>query len=129
MDIPPQLSYTSEHEWCVMDGTEVIIGITRFAADQLGDIVFVELPAVATKLQANQSFGTVESVKSVSDLYMPVTGTVTAVNAALNDAPQLVNEDPYRGGWMIRIQPDDPHSIGQLMSAEQYRDHIGSANH
>ncbi|MBF0123814.1 MAG: glycine cleavage system protein GcvH [Magnetococcales bacterium] len=124
MNIPEQLRYTREHEWCRIDGTEAVIGITRFAADQLGDIVFVELPALAARLQAQQSFGTVESVKSVSDLYAPISGTVTAVNNALNDAPQLVNEDPYDGGWMIRIRPDDPAAIELLMTAAQYRAHV-----
>ncbi|MBF0371421.1 MAG: glycine cleavage system protein GcvH [Magnetococcales bacterium] len=118
--LPSELTYTKEHEWTRMKGGEVEVGITRFAADQLGDVVFVELPEVGTTVTADTPFGVVESVKSVSDLYAPVSGKVTATNAELGDAPELVNESPYGTGWMLRIKPDDATDQGKLLSAEEY---------
>ena len=116
---PQGLSYTSEHEWWrAADGA---VGITHFAQASLGDVVYVELPAVGARVEAGQPFGTVESVKSVSDLYAPVTGTVTAVNADLTGEPERVNRDPYGEGWMIRVQVDAGAATAPLLTADQYR--------
>ena len=116
------LRYTRDHEWLRAEGDEGVIGITAFAADELGDIVFVELPAVGRKLEKAGSFGVIESVKTASDLYAPVAGEVTAVNEALNASPELVNSDPYGDGWMIRVRIDDPASADALLDADAYRE-------
>ncbi len=116
------LRYTRDHEWLRAEGDEGVIGITAFAADELGDIVFVELPAVGRKLEKAGSFGVIESVKTASDLYAPVAGEVTAVNEALNASPELVNSDPYGDGWMIRVRIDDPASAAALLDADAYRE-------
>jgi glycine cleavage system H protein len=116
---PPELRYTRDHEWWrAADGA---VGITDFAQAALGDVVYVELPAVGTRVEAGKPFGTVESVKSVSDLYAPVTGTVVAVNGALSEAPEAVNRDPYGAGWMIRVQPDPASPPAALLTADEYR--------
>lgn len=120
-DLPEQLKYTREHEWVLVDGAEVVVGITAFAAGQLGDVVFVELPGVGTRIEAGKPFGVVESVKSVSDLFAPLSGTVASVNEGLPDAPELVNDAPYGAGWMIRVTPDDPQAVGGLLSAGEYQ--------
>ncbi len=118
---PEDLAYTAEHEWFrAADGA---VGITAHAQHALGDVVYVELPAVGAKVEAGRPFGTVESVKSVSDLYAPVSGTVTEVNARLEAAPELVNSDPYGEGWMVRIAPHPP--LPPLLSAAEYRSLVG----
>ncbi|OBH82294.1 glycine cleavage system protein GcvH [Mycobacterium scrofulaceum] len=125
-DIPPDLHYTAEHEWVRRSGDDVVrVGITDFAQSALGDVVFVQLPDVGAELTAGESFGEVESTKSVSDLYAPVSGTVSAVNADLEGSPQLVNSDPYGGGWLLDVQVSDvaalESAISSLLDAEAYR--------
>lgn len=120
-DVPEGLKYTKEHEWCRMEGGEAVVGITAFAAGQLGDVVFVELPKPGSRIVADTPFGVVESVKSVSDLFAPVSGTVTSINQELPGAPERVNEDPYGTGWMIRVTPDNPADMEQLLTADAYR--------
>ena len=124
---PQDRRYTSEHEWVKLEGDVAVVGITDFAQDQLGDVVYVELPKVGDKVEAMKPFGVVESVKTASDLYAPVSGTVAEVNDQLATEPQLVNDAPYEGGWMIKIQPDDPAAIDTLMTAQQYADQIASS--
>lgn len=118
------LRYSKEHEWVSLEGTQVRIGITDFAQEELGDIVFVELPEVGDSIVAGESFGSVESVKTVSELYAPVSGKVIEVNTNLEDSPELVNESPYEGAWMIVIEPDDIAQLAQLMTAEAYEEMI-----
>lgn len=122
---PKDLRYTSEHEWARVEGGQVRVGITKFAADRLSDVVFIEMPKVGARVKVMEPFGVIESVKAVSDLYAPVSGTVLDVNSALRDAPEVVNTDPYGRGWMILIQPDDPTQLEKLMTAEQYVKAIG----
>ena len=124
---PTDRRYTSEHEWVKLEGDVAVVGITDFAQDQLGDVVYVELPKVGDKVEAMKPFGVVESVKTASDLYAPVSGTIAEVNEQLATEPQLVNDAPYEGGWMIKIQPDDPAAIDTLMTAQQYADQVASA--
>ncbi len=122
MDFPSDLRYSKDHEWLRVnaDGKTGKIGITDFAQQELGDIVYVELPTVGDDFERGDEFGTVEAVKTVSELYMPVSGTVTAVNEALEDAPELVNDDPYGEGWMIEIEIGNPDEVNDLMDAEAY---------
>ena len=121
MHVPAELQYTKDHEWIRLDtGTDATVGITDFAQDALGDVVFVELPAVGATLTQGQVFGVVESNKSVSDLFAPVSGRVVAVNEALRDHPELVNQEPYAGGWMVRIAIPDPGDVARLMDAGAY---------
>ena len=122
MNYPDDLKYTEQHEWARVDGNRVWVGITDFAQDALGDVVYVDIPEVGTEVRAGEPFGEVESTKSVSDIYAPVTGTVTARNDALVDAPQLVNQDPYGEGWMIAIETSDPSELDRLLSASSYRE-------
>ncbi|MBF0622694.1 MAG: glycine cleavage system protein GcvH [Magnetococcales bacterium] len=124
MSIPSDLNYSKEHEWVRRDGDEVVIGITAFAAEQLGDVVFVELPEAGSVINANDPFGNVESVKSVSELFAPLSGTITSVNEALEDSPESVNDDAYGKGWMIRITPSNPEEMTALLSADQYAELI-----
>lgn len=124
---PTDLRYSSEHEWARVEGKRVRVGITKFAADRLTDVVFVELPAVGSKVKLMEPFGVVESVKAVSDLYSPVTGTVVEVNAALKETPEVVNSDPYGKGWMIVVQPDNLRELEQLMPADRYLATIGES--
>ncbi len=120
-EIPNELKYTREHEWIrSMDGGEVEVGITAFAAGQLGDVVFVELPEVGARVTAGEPFGVVESVKSVSDLFAPLTGEVTARNDELMESPEQVNDASYGAGWMIRIKPDDADAVAALLTADGY---------
>lgn len=121
---PEGLRYTREHEWIRIEGDQGTVGITWFAQDQLGDVVFVELPAVGSRLTRSEPFGVVESVKTVSDVYAPVSGEVVAVNAKLNDQPELVNHDPYGDGWMIVVRLDAPAEVDELMDAAAYRDMV-----
>ena len=120
MPYPDDLAYSREHEWVRADGDTATIGITSFAADELGDIVFVELPEVGTQLTQFGTFGVVESVKAVSDLYAPVSGEITEVNEALRDAPELLNTDPFGEGWIARVALSAPDEVEALMDAEAY---------
>jgi glycine cleavage system H protein len=124
MATPKELRYSEEHEWVKTEGDRVRIGITEFAQSELGDIVFVELPEVGDELTANEPFGSVESVKTVSELYAPVSGKVVEVNEELNDSPEFVNESPYEKAWMVIVEPTDAGEIDKLMSAEQYEEMI-----
>jgi glycine cleavage system H protein len=124
VQVPEDLRYTADHEWLRVEGDEAVIGITEYAASELGDVVFVELPAVGTQLETAQSFGVIESVKTASDLYAPAAGEVIAVNDGLGDKPELVNDDPYGEGWMIRVRMTDPADATDaegLMDADAYR--------
>jgi glycine cleavage system H protein len=125
VEIPAQLRYSPDHEWIRMDGETGTIGITAFAAHELSDIVYVELPAVGRQLQAGTTFGAIESVKTVSDLLAPVSGIVTAVNTALADRPDLVTADPYAEGWIIQLRVSDPAELGALLDADAYRIQAG----
>jgi glycine cleavage system H protein len=118
--VPTDLRYTSDHEWVRVDGDTATIGITDFAADQLGDVVFVDLPAAGTKLEQFGTFGVVESVKAVSDLYAPVSGEVTESNAELASQPELLNTDPYGKGWMIKVTIADAGQVGSLLEPDAY---------
>lgn len=121
--IPDDLRYTAEHEWVAGDGTgSVRLGITHFAQDALGDIVYVQLPEEGSTVEAGQPLGEVESTKSVSEIYAPVSGTVTARNDAVSDAPETINSDPYGDGWLVEIRPDDPAVLDGLLSAAAYRE-------
>jgi glycine cleavage system H protein len=124
--IPPNLRYTHDHEWLEPKGTSWRVGITQFAVDQLGDITLVDLPNVGDLVTKGQRFGTVESVKSVSDLYAPASGHVTAVNTQLKDSPEDVNAEPYGKGWMIELEPTEKSELDELMSAEDYTKHVAS---
>jgi glycine cleavage system H protein len=120
MNVPVELKYSEEHEWAKVEGNRVTIGITDFAQGELGDIVFVELPEVGDAIQLGDPFGSVESVKTVSELYAPVSGKVVAINAQLVDAPEKVNESPYGDGWMIVVELSDSSELDQLWTAEKY---------
>jgi glycine cleavage system H protein len=117
---PEDVRYTAEHEWARLEKGVVTVGITSYATEQLGDVVFVELPQVGRALEALKPFGVVEAVKTVSDLYAPLAGEVVEVNAALSDQPGLVNEEPYAGGWMVRIRPERPEDFQKLLSSADY---------
>ena len=117
---PEELKYSEEHEWLRMDGDTAVIGITHFAQDSLGDVVFVELPEVGADVGQFEKMGEIESVKAVSDLYSPVGGKVVEVNESLNDSPELVNDSPYEEGWMIKVEVSDGSEIDRLMSASEY---------
>lgn len=121
MSVPNDLRYTEEHEWVKPEGKLARVGITHFAQDQLGDVVYVELPKVGAHLKAAKPFGTVESVKAASDLFSPLTGTVREVNGRLLDEPELVNTDPYGDGWMVVLEPSDAAEMAGLMEAAAYR--------
>ena len=124
MDFPDDLRYTTADEWVRMDGDEATIGITDYAQDQLGDVVYLELPEPGRALRQDEAFGVIESVKAVSDLMSPLAGEVTARNDALIESPQLVNSAPYDDGWMIRLRYDDRASLEGLMSAAEYRERL-----
>lgn len=121
---PSDRKYSEEHEWVVVDGDVAKIGITSFAQDQLGEVVYVDLPGAGDSVSAGDTFGEIESVKSVSELYAPVTGEILAVNDSLGDAPETVNQDPHGDGWMIEVKMDDPSEYDGLMSAEEYDDFV-----
>jgi glycine cleavage system H protein len=120
MECPEDLKYSREHEWALVEGKVATVGITDFAQDKLGDIVFVELPAVGDKVTKDEAMGVVESVKAVSDVYSPVSGTVIEINDDLPDSPDMINEDPYGDGWIVKIQMSDPTDLEDLMDAEAY---------
>jgi len=124
MSLPKELRYSEEHEWVKVEGEKVRVGITDFAQHELGDIVFVELPEVGAEVKADEPFGSVESVKTVSELYAPVSGKVVEVNEDLSDSPEFVNESPYEKAWMIVIEPSDASEVDNLMTAEQYEEMI-----
>ena len=117
---PEGLKYSKEHEWLNVEESAAVIGITHFAQDSLGDVVFVELPQVGDEVRQFEKMGEIESVKAVSDLYSPVSGTVVEVNDGLNDSPELVNDSPYEDGWMLRVELADESEVGALMSASEY---------
>jgi glycine cleavage system H protein len=121
MNVPEDLRYSKDHEWTRREGEQVRIGVTDYAQDALGDVVFVQVPEVGTAVALGESFSEVESTKSVSDIYAPVTGTIVEVNAELADAPQRLNEDPYGEGWLCVLSLDDPAQLDQLMDAAAYR--------
>lgn len=120
MNFPEDLRYTKDHEWIRLEGETAVIGITDFAQRELGDIVYVEIETVGKALSAETIFGTVEAVKTVSDLYLPVSGTITELNPALASSPELVNNDPYHAGWMIKMKVDNPEDVQALMDAAAY---------
>ncbi|NMH75370.1 glycine cleavage system protein GcvH [Bacillus sp. RO2] len=122
MSTPKDLRYSEEHEWVKVEGEKVRVGITHFAQSELGDIVFVELPEVGDEISADEPFGSVESVKTVSELYAPISGIVVEVNEDLNDSPEFVNESPYEKAWMIVVEPADAGEVDNLMTAEQYEE-------
>jgi len=124
MEFPDDLKYTKEHEWARIDGTRVVVGITDFAQEELGDVVFVELPEIGTSVEAEGAFGVVESVKAVSDLFSPISGTVVDVNRVLEDQPELVNDSPYGDGWMIVIEASNTAELDGLLSAADYQTYI-----
>ena len=125
MNYPANLRYTKDHEWVLLDGNTATIGITDFAQHELGDIVYVDINTKGKKLSAEEIFGTVEAVKTVSDLFLPASGTVAEINPLLDAKPELVNSDPYGDGWMIKMTVDNPDDIGKLMSAEAYTALVG----
>ena len=124
MNIPEELKYTEEHEWIRLEGNIATVGITDFAQSELGDIVYIEVDTLDSEINSNDVFGTVEAVKTVSDLFMPVTGKVIEVNSLLEDAPEVVNDDPYGQGWIIKIEVTDPADVENLMSSDNYRNLI-----
>ncbi|MEK9604355.1 MAG: glycine cleavage system protein GcvH [Flavobacteriaceae bacterium] len=121
MNIPSELKYSKDHEWVKINGDTVTVGITDFAQRELGDIVYVEIETVGDTLSAEEVFGTVEAVKTVSDLFMPLSGEVLEFNTTLEETPEAVNEDPYDSGWMIKIKMDDPSQLDKLLSSDQYQ--------
>lgn len=125
MNFPAELRYTKEHEWVRLEGDVVTIGITDYAQKELGDIVYVEVETVGDEVEADEVFGTVEAVKTVSDLYMPVSGEILEKNEALEDAPETVNNDPYGEGWMIKVKVANPDDVAALLSAEDYQALLG----
>jgi glycine cleavage system H protein len=120
MNIPADLRYTSDHEWIRIDGKTAVAGITDFAQSELGDIVFVEIETLGSHLEKGATFGTIEAVKTVSDLFMPVSGKVVEVNGKINDTPDLINKDPYGAGWLVKIEPDNPAQAEELLNAADY---------
>lgn len=124
MNVPEDLKYTKDHEWIRVEGKEAFVGITDFAQGELSDVVFVEIETEGEALDKEEVFGTIEAVKTVSDMFMPVSGTVLEVNASLEDTPEIVNKDPYGEGWMIKISIDDPAELDDLLTADQYKELI-----
>lgn len=124
MEFPEDLKYSKEHEWVLVEDKVATVGITDYAQEQLGDIVFVEMPAIGDKVSKEDAFGVVESVKAVSDIYAPVSGKVLEVNDDLPDNPEMVNEDPYGDGWMIKIEMNDPEELQDLMTAAEYEEYV-----
>lgn len=125
MNFPAELKYTNDHEWIRLEGDVAVVGITEFAQRELGDIVYIDINSVDQEIPQNEIFGTVEAVKTVSDLFMPVSGVVLELNEQLGVNPELVNEDPYGNGWMVKIRVTDPSQVDALLSAEQYQEQIG----
>lgn len=125
MNIPADLKYTKEHEWLKIEGNTATVGITDYAQGELGDVVFVELPAVGTEVKIMNAFGTVEAVKAVSEIFSPISGKVVEVNSLLEDDPMVINRDPYGDGWMIKIDASEPSELEKLLTSEQYSSLIG----
>lgn len=125
MTVPENLKYTAEHEWIRVEGDEIVIGVTDFAQGELGDVVFIEIETLGETFSRGDTFGTIEAVKTVSDLYMPVDGEIIEVNPALEDTPELVNSEPFEGGWMIRVKMADPSQLDDLIPQEEYSKLIG----
>jgi len=128
-NVPGNLKYTREHEWAKQEGDRVRVGITAYAQEQLGDVVFVELPKAGAKVTAHQAFGVVESVKAVSDLFAPISGEVADANAELGQKPEIVNQDPYGKGWMLVVKPSNKGEWDQLLTAQQYEELIAQGGH
>ena len=126
MNFPSELKYTKDHEWVSISGNEATIGITDFAQRELGDIVYIDINSVGTEIAKDEVFGTVEAVKTVSDLFMPLTGTVLEINSDLNDSPELVNTDPYQKGWMVKVAVIDLGEVSSLLSADDYKALVGA---
>ncbi|MBC7399472.1 MAG: glycine cleavage system protein GcvH [Mucilaginibacter sp.] len=126
MNFPAELKYTKDHEWVKLEGNVATIGITEFAQGELGDIVYVDINSVGKEVAKEEVFGTIEAVKTVSDLFMPVTGTVTEINKALDSAPELVNSDPYGQGWMVKITVTNVADVDGLLSADDYKGLVGA---
>ena len=126
MNIPDDLKYTKEHEWIRVEGDEIVVGVTDFAQGELGDVVFIELETEGEDLSRGDTFGTIEAVKTVTDLFMPVSGEVLEFNVKLEDDAELVNKDPYGDGWMIRVSIDNPQELENLLTPEQYKELIAS---
>jgi len=126
MNFPAGLKYTKDHEWIKVEGNNATIGITEFAQRELGDIVYIDIPSVGKEIAKDEVFGTVEAVKTVSDLFMPVTGTITELNSLLDSQPELVNSDPYGDGWMVKITLQDASAVDALLSAESYQSLVGA---
>lgn len=126
MNYPENLKYTSDHEWISVDGDVATVGITEFAQGELGDIVYIDIDTVGDDVDQGDVFGTIEAVKTVSDLFMPVSGEVIEFNEELEDAPEKVNQSPYEEGWIIKIKISDPTQLDDLLSAEQYKDSVGA---
>jgi glycine cleavage system H protein len=124
MNIPQSLKYTKEHEWVREDGDTVTVGITDHAQGELGDIIFVEFPEIGQKIQKDEPLGTIEAVKTVADLFAPISGTVTEINETLDDSPESVNKDPYGDGWMVKVSVSEAGELDNLMSAGQYQEMI-----
>jgi glycine cleavage system H protein len=125
VNIPSELKYTKDHEWVKKDGNVVTVGITDYAQGELGDVVFVELPQVGDEVVKDDTFGSIEAVKAVADLFSPVSGKVTEINENLGDQPDIVNTDPYGGGWMVKIEMSDAAELDSLMASGDYQNHIG----
>jgi len=126
MNIPASLKYTKDHEWISLEGDTALVGVTEFAQGELGDIVFIEVETVGETLEEGETFGTIEAVKTVSDMFMPVAGEVLEFNEALNSSPELINKDPYGQGWIIKVRVSDPAQLGLLLDAEAYGELIGA---
>ncbi len=127
MNFPDEVLYNSSHEWVKINGNEAVIGISDYAQSELGDIIFVELPAVGKKIQAGQPFGSIEAVKTVSDLYAPLSGEITAINETLQNAPETINTDAYGEGWIIKMKITDAANKNNLLSAQKYRESIAQS--
>jgi glycine cleavage system H protein len=125
MNFPAELKYTKDHEWVKLNGDSAVVGITEFAQRELGDIVYIDVPSVGKVVTREDIFGTIEAVKTVSDLFMPLTGTITEINALLDSRPELVNSDPYGDGWMVKVAIDNIADADNLLSAEDYKKLIG----
>ena len=126
MEIKPELKYTKDHEWILIDGDQATIGITDYAQGELGDIVYVEIESIGDELQKEEIFGSVEAVKTVSDLFIPVSGEITEMNENLEDNPELINDDPYGEGWIIKMKMNDSNELGDLLGADEYKELIGA---
>ncbi len=125
MNLPGHLKYSTDHEWAKADGATLTVGITDFAQGELGDIIFIEFPEVGDSFEKGDSFGTVEAVKTVADLYSPVSGEIVEINSRLEDEPGLLNTDPYGDGWIVKINMDDPSEMDDLLTDDEYKAHIG----